>query len=275
MFGCAASAALALGFGGLAIAAVTTSSAAVEYKSVCIRRAAPATTSACPPRLEGDFGATVTPTKLPKKSMAPVAIELHGEFSNSDGTPPPALRQLAIGFDRNGRVDVKGLPSCPRSALELSGAKVAPPLCRTAIVGTGAMEASNGSGGQVRLPLTLFNGGFQNGRTTVFVRSSNATLTPTPIVATVRLRNARDGRSGLRAIATIPPIAGGLGSVLDFNLTLKRLFHSGGRESSFAAARCFNGRLQAAISADFRDGTRLSADVLQSCTQQAEPSSPR
>jgi hypothetical protein len=266
--------ALALGLGAVAVAAATTSSAAAEYKPVCILRPVAATTSACPPQLEGDFGATITPAKLPKDSMAPVAIKLHAEFSTSDGTPPPALREWTTDFGRDGSVDVKGLPSCPRSALELRGDQAARLLCRTAIVGTGAADFLNGADKRIRLPLTLFNGGFRDGTTTVFVSSSNATLTPTPIIATVRFRT-HNGRSGLRAIATIPPLAGGLGSVLDFNLTFERLFHSGGQERSFAMARCLDGQLQASISAEFGDGTRLSADVLRSCTQKKTEPSPR
>lgn len=204
--------------------------------------------------------------------MAPVAIELHGGFSTSDGTPPPALREWTTDFGEDGSVDVNGLPSCPRSALERRGDQVARLPCRTAIVGTGAADVLNGAEERIRLPLTLFNGGLREGTTTVFVRSSNATLTPTPILATVRLRKAR--RYGLRAIATIPPLGRGLGSVLDFHLTFERLFHSGGQEHSFAMARCSDGQLQASISAEFRDGTRLSAAVLRSCTQKkAEPSS--
>jgi hypothetical protein len=194
--------------------------------------------------------------------MVPVAIKLDAGFSNSDGTPPPALRQWTTDFGRDGSVDVKGLPSCPRSTLERRGDQVAQLPCRTAIVGTGAADVLNGAEERIRLPLTLFNGGFKDGTTTVFVRSSNAT--PTPIVATVRFKKAR---SELRAIATIPPLAGGLGSVLDFNLTFERLFHSGGQERSFAMARCSDGQLQASISAEFRDGSQLSAAVLRTCTQ--------
>jgi hypothetical protein len=40
------------------------------------------------------FGAEFTPSTLPRKSPAPINVEIAGAISTTDGSHPPPLRQL-------------------------------------------------------------------------------------------------------------------------------------------------------------------------------------
>lgn len=72
----------------------------------------------------------------------------------------------------------------------------------------------------------------------MLIYSFAAGLEPNPIVTAMKLRKVDDGRFGLEAIAAIPKIADGDGSVLDFGFTIKRRLKSNGTEQHYAMARC-------------------------------------
>jgi hypothetical protein len=224
------------------------------------------------------FDGGVTPKTLPKHDLTPIALTLSGKVSTSDGTHPSALRELAIDFDKNGALNATGLPACGRSQLATPSDSAARRACRASIVGSGAanVEIASLEPEWISLPLTLFNGGTRDGITTLFTRSSIAMPTPMPIVATVKLKKIHTGRYGLQAIANIPPIADGNGSLLAFSLKVKRLFAYKGTQESYAMARCFDGHLNAnIISAIFKNEAKipgvapttvLKGTVIRPCT---------
>ena len=80
-------------------------------------------------------GSTSTPTSrrrpLPRERPAPITIEVGGKISTTDGSHPPALRQLRIELNSAGRIDTRGLPACAASALQSTsserGARPLPP----------------------------------------------------------------------------------------------------------------------------------------------------
>lgn len=254
---------MGLTLGAMAVAALGTTAAGGEDKPVCLRRAELATAS-CGGRLELGFLAAITPDKLPKEVRAPVALRLEGKISTPDGTQPAALREATIAFDRDGAIDAEGLPVCPRRTIETDVA-AARRACRASIVGTGAAHVAIAAGDSVSLPLTLFNGGVDDGTTTVFIQSSLAVATPTPLVAVVKLRKAHEHGFGLEAITTIPAALWRYGSVLDFSFRIKRLFADRHARRSYASARCSDGHLETLMSALFSDGTQLRGLVVRQC----------
>jgi hypothetical protein len=236
-------------------------------------------TNDCPafPRLGIRFDAQVTPKKLPKHERLPIAVKLQSQISTSDGTHPSALRELTISFDRNGALNAIGLPVCGRSRLETRSDSAARRACRTSIVGSGTadVEIASLEPERISLPLTLFNGGVKDGITTLFIRSAIATPAPMPIIATVKLSKIHKDRYGLQAVAKIPPIAGGSGSLLDFSLKIKRLFTHKSTQESYAMARCPDGHLDAEISTFFKNEakipgvaptTTIKGTVIRPCT---------
>jgi len=122
--------------------------------------------------------------------------------------------------------------------------------------------------GQEPIPvaLTLFNGGVRGSVTTLFIQSSVSLATPVPILASVKLGRISEGRYGLRATAKIPQISEGHGSVLDFRVSVERLFRSKGMNQSYVAAKCRDGRLDARMDAGLSNGVRLSSAMIQPCS---------
>lgn len=199
--------------------------------------------------------------------MAPITLAIEGKISNSDGNPPPALREVTLNFDKNGAVDATGLPVCTRSQLEMLGVKSARRTCRKSIVGSGIAHVAIASSerGSLPLPLTFFNGGVRGDTTILLIHSSVPAPSPQPIVAAMKLRRVNEGRYGLRAVVPIPPIAGGSGSVLDFSVKIKRLFTYEGARQSYAMARCPDGHLNARLATAFKDGTVMNGTLVRSC----------
>jgi hypothetical protein len=207
--------------------------------------------------------------------MAPVALNFRGSVKYTDGTQPPALEEVVSELDKNGAIEAAGLRACGKRQLETHGPRAARRICRESIVGTGIAHVSVESAGHeppvLPLPLILFNGGVSGRTTTLFIQSSVAVPTPTPIVATVKLKRSRKGRFGLEAVAMLPRIADGNGSVLDFNFTVKRRLESAGAEQHYAIARCPDGHLNANITSVFSDGSRLVGGIVRHCVPAAVP----
>ena len=101
-------------------------------------------------------------------------------------------------------------------------------------------------------PLVVFNGGEKGGVTTLFIQAYVAVPTPTALVTTVKIKKEHHGPYGLRSIATIPVIAGGCGSVTNFELKIGKTFTYKGKKQSYLEAKCANGSFAAEADADLR-----------------------
>ena len=103
-----------------------------------------------------------------------------------------------------------------------------------------------------------FNGGFKGGVTTLYIHAYLTVPTPAAIVTTVKIKKIHNGRYGLEAVSSIPKIAGGSGSVKSFSLTINK--------KGVLSAKCPDGKLQAHGTAVFVDGTRVSGEIVRTCT---------
>jgi hypothetical protein len=202
----------------------------------------------------------IFPTKLPKRKQAPIKGTISASIATVDGTHLPAVREVVIDLDRNFHVNAKGLPVCRAGQLEARNSKAARRICGRATVGTGKGLAEIAFPEQkplvVASPLTMFNGGVRGGKTTIFVHAFLTVPVPAAIVTPVKITHRR-GAYGLHAVAKIPVIAGGAGSVSFFKLTIGRKFTFKGRRASFASASCRSGRLLAKGRVLFKDNSLL------------------
>src|SRR6478752_5191055 len=82
----------------------------------------------------------ISPSKLPRHEQAPITAHIHGEIGTTDGSHPPAVRTIAVDFDKTIQVNAKGLPACREGRLEATPTVVARQACRGSIVGSGAGE---------------------------------------------------------------------------------------------------------------------------------------
>jgi hypothetical protein len=187
-------------------------------------------------RLNADF----QPLNLPKKSFAPVEFEGYLDIAKPGGGVPPALTQVVMDFDRDGRLDVAGLPTCAAEQVAEVSTEEARSICKSAIVGTGKLEALVSlPGGPVPTgsALTLFNGPRQEGHPTVVVHA-RITVPATQTYAFVVPIEKRPGEFRYRATINLPELAGGLGAITHLSVKIGRRYTAGGVKRSYVAARC-------------------------------------
>jgi hypothetical protein len=212
--------------------------------------------------LELTFNGGFSPKVLSKTKLTPITLTVSGDVRTLDGTHPPALKEFNVQTDKNGAINVKGLPVCTASKLQSQDTKHAEAICKSSIIGSGQATAEIAFPEQSPIPakskIIAFNGGFKGGVTTIYVHAYLTVPTPAAIVTTVKVKKIHSGRYGLEAVSSIPKIAGGSGSVTHFNLTINK--------KGVLSAKCPDGKLQAHGTAVFSDGTRASAEVTRTCT---------
>ena len=211
-----------------------------------------------------------SPKALSKKTPAPISLQASGKIATTDGSHPPALTTVELETDKNGFINVKGIPTCKGGQLQSRDTKAAEAACGDAIIGTGTTTVEVAFPEQKPIPvsskLLVVNGGFSGGTTTLYIHAYfNAPITGA-IVTTVKVKKHVSGRYGLKSIATIPKIAGGAGSVTSFNLTINRNVKVGGKTYHPLTAKCTDGKLQAQALAKFADGTQAKTEFVRACT---------
>ncbi len=213
--------------------------------------------------LNGGF----SPKALPKKGKpAPITLNVSGKIETLNGERPPALTEAIVETDKNGMIDVKGLPKCTSGKLQAQDTAAAEKICKTAIIGSGITNV------EVEFPeqkpfiakskLTAFNGGVSGGTTTIFIHAFLSSPISAAVVTTVKISKIHNGRYGTKSVATVPKIANGYGSVKEFSLT----FNRGYKNTPFLFANCPDGHLNAKATSVFADGTRLTGSFVRSCT---------
>jgi len=212
--------------------------------------------------LELTFNGGFTPKALSKTKFTPITLNVSGDIKTVDGTHPPALQEFILETDKNGAVEVKGVPVCKSGQLQSQDTKHAEGICGSAIIGSGTTSVEIAFPEQNPIPVTskllVFNGGFKGGTTTLFIHAYITVPTPAAIVTTVKIKKIHNGRYGLKSVATIPKIAGGSGSVKSFSLKVDK--------KGVLLAKCTDGKIYAKGDAKFSDGTSAKAEVIRTCT---------
>ena len=163
-----------------------------------------------------------------------------------------ALREAIVDIDKDVKVNVEGFPVCRMRELRELNSKAAVKACSESVIGKGSADAELAPSEQSRamrsdlmpLPLTVFNGGEKGGGVTLLIHTFITVPAPTAIVATVTI--SRKG-SGLHAVAKVPVIAEGSGSLLDFKLKLGKTYSFEGEKVGYFEAKCPDGIFKADI----------------------------
>ena len=202
------------------------------------------------------------PAKLPKNKLAPIKLFASGKIATKDGKHPPALKEVILKTDKNGAINVKGLPVCKSGQLQARETQAAEKACKGSIIGSGQttveVEFAEQRPIDVNSKLVVFNGGFKGGTTTLYIHAYFDAPVTGAIVTTVKVKKKKEGRYGLNSVATIPKIAGGAGSVKSFNLAITK--------RGVLTAKCPDGKLQAHATSVFADGTKAAATIIRTCT---------
>lgn len=210
------------------------------------------------------------PTKLPKSKLAPIHLNVSGKINTTDGSHPPALKEAIVETDKNGAINAKGLPVCTSGKLQARETSAAEKACKPALVGTGITNVEVAFPEQkpfiAKSKLLAFNGGVRGGVTTIFIHAFLTNPVSAAVVTTVKVSKIHHGRFGTKSVATIPVIAGGSGSVREFELNFFRMFTYKGKKQSYLLAKCPDGHLNAHAEAMFSDGSKLVGDFVRPCT---------
>ncbi len=249
--------------GRLRLALVAVAVAALAVASVASGRGALVEVDNIVLRADGSF----QPRYLPRKSFAPLDFRGYVHVNSKDGTRPVPLRQLVVDFDRDGRLSVQGLPTCPPERIANATVEEARSLCAGAMVGKGKIGATISLGGGLvgaSSPLTVFNGPPQAGRPTAILHA-HITEPGTQTFAILVPIEKRRGEFRYRATIDVPPIAAGLGSLTFIQVELSRRYSFGGKQRSYTSARCTDNILSTNGRFTFEDGTVIDGAVSKFC----------
>lgn len=222
----------------------------------------------------------VSPGTYPRHEFAPSSFRTRAQIATADGSHPPALREGVVYVDKNGTFDAHGLPVCKAGQLEARDTKGAKRACGDAIIGTGVGTGEIAFPEQepvsVTSPITIFNGGVAGGTTTMLFHAFITVPVPAAIVANFKFTRVDAGRYGMRGVGRVPVIAGGSGSITDFDFKIKRLYAYKGERKSFDLTKCPDGVIHAKGTGVFKDEvtdgiddgekTTISASLAFPCT---------
>ena len=214
--------------------------------------------------LEADGG--FSPTALSKTKQTPIELKASGAVTEADSSHPPAIREVVLEADKNGEVHLAGIPTCKSGQLQATDTNAAMKACKSALIGTGEATAQVAFAEQkpidVNSKILVFNGGEKGGKATMFIHAYFANPISGAIVTTVTITKHKHGRFGTLAVAKIPQITGGSGSITKFNLAIKK--NVAGKNP--ISAKCTDGKLKVHVLGKFEDGTKAETEIIRSCT---------
>lgn len=183
----------------------------------------------------------IAPKRLPRRGKAPVSISVGGRISTTDGSLPPPLRAMRIEFNRNGSLDLEGLPACDYKAIQPGSSSRALAACRSALVGKGSFTANITVAGQEVYPtsgkLLVFNGR-QDGRPVLFGHIYSTRPFATSFVIVFALKAVGRDPYGMVLDASLPVAMDAWGRLTGLQMTLRRDYSHRAKKRSFLSAGC-------------------------------------
>jgi hypothetical protein len=183
----------------------------------------------------------LSPQRLPRRGVAPIAVSVGGEIATTDKSPAPALKTLRIELNRNGHLDYTGLPLCPYDAIQPASSQRALSACRPALVGQGSFNAEITLAGQEPYPikgkLLAFNGK-SAGEPVLFAQIYAPKPFATSFVIVFAIEQLGEGTFGTAFSAPLPKALGSWGKLTGIELRLSRHYSYRGDPHSYLSAGC-------------------------------------
>lgn len=224
--------------------------------------------------LRVDFAGKLSPKRLPRTGLAPVAVSLSGEITTTDQSTPPQLRTITMAINRQGRLDPTGLSRCHYHQIQPASTAEAREACADSLIGTGSFEASVALPDQSPFPsngrVLAFNGTL-HGKPVIYAHIYGTE--PVPISQLVVFAIHRiEGTYRVVLTAELPRVAAEWGYVSGLSLTLRRTFRYRGHRRSYLSAGCpapkgFDAAVYpfARASFGFDDGRTLRSTLTRVC----------
>jgi hypothetical protein len=183
----------------------------------------------------------ISPQALPRTSMAPVTVTLDSTFQSAEGVdPPPQLRTIAIGINRDGKVFDRGLPTCRVRRIQPTTIKAARRICGDAIVGSGHVQVrvhlANQPPFTFKGPLLVFHAKPAEGHRRLLAQVYGR-KPPSAFVLTFNVLEKQD-TFGTVIKTTLPKPARQWAYVTHFDMKLHRVYTYNGQKHSFISAGC-------------------------------------
>jgi hypothetical protein len=233
------------------------------------------------PKRDGDleitFDSDLHPSRLPRKTLAPISIRVAGNVRSASGHQDqvPQLRRITVAINRQGRLFDRGLPTCSVKSIQPATEAAARRVCGDSIVGDGHVRVQARIPGQlpflVRARLLAFNGPRRDGRKQILAQAY-ARDPPGAFVLTFNVVRKPGRELGTILSTTLPPETERWAYLTHFDLTLHRTYSYRGKQRSYVSAACsaptgFDVALftLARATYQFAGGKRLSTSVAKTC----------
>lgn len=208
----------------------------------------------------------LSPTRLPRKGKAPVAVSVSGQIAATKQGTLPQLKALQIAINSAATLDVGGIPHCRINHINPSTTQQALAMCRSSLIGEGHFSANVVLPEQSPFPsqgkLLAFNG--QIGRKpAIFAHVYGTQPLATSYVFAFRIKKTK-GTFGTVLEASFPNATGDWGYITGISLNLDK--------SRFMQAGCpapngFNKVVFPLVrtSFDFAGGLDVQSTLTRSC----------
>ena len=209
------------------------------------------------------------PRAFPAHGTLPATFGSVVRIKSVDGSQPPALKTLIFEFDKHGKVNFKGLPTCTVAKLEGTTPDEARKRCAGALLGTGMGKARVELPGKppftISSPISIFNAPPEGGRPALIAHAYETVPSPQALLVPFTIEKIHHARYGYRAEVELPPIAAGDGVALLAEVSFGRTYVRHGQKVGYVEAECSGGRLQVFGKLIFADGSHLQSLLTSPC----------
>lgn len=209
------------------------------------------------------------PRAFPAHGTRPAGFSSIVRIKSVNGDQPPALKTLIFEFDKHGKLNFKGVPTCTVAQLEGTTPSEARKRCAGALLGTGTGKARVEMPGEpaftISSPISVFNAPPEGGRPTMIAHAYETVPAPQALVVPFTVEKVNHGRYGYRTEIELPQIAGGAGAAILAEARFGRTYVRHGHKIGYAEAECAGGRLQVYGKLIFADGSLLQSLLTSPC----------
>jgi hypothetical protein len=188
------------------------------------------------------FDGGITPRALPRTGTAPVTVAVDSSFATTDGAdPPPQLRQISIGINKDGKIFDRGLPTCQVRRIQPTTISAAKRICGGAIVGRGHIQVRVHLSSQppftFKGQMLVFNAKRAGGHRRLLAQVYGL-KPPSAFVLTFNILETNDNTFGTVIKTTLPKSARQWAYVTHFDMKLRRVYTYKGQKHSYISAGC-------------------------------------